>query len=32
MGFAAFHETLTAAAFLGFAITVGGVYLGTRAS
>ena len=32
MGFAAFHETLSGAAFLGFAITVGGVYLGTRAS
>ena len=30
MGFAAFHETLSAAALLGFAITVGGVYLGTR--
>jgi drug/metabolite transporter (DMT)-like permease len=30
MGFAAFHETLTPAAFAGFAITVGGVYLGTR--
>jgi drug/metabolite transporter (DMT)-like permease len=30
MGFAAFHETLSPAALLGFAITVGGVYLGTR--
>jgi len=30
MGFAAFHETLSAAALAGFAITVGGVYLGTR--
>jgi drug/metabolite transporter (DMT)-like permease len=30
MGFAAFHETLSPAAFAGFAITVGGVYLGTR--
>jgi drug/metabolite transporter (DMT)-like permease len=30
MGFAAFHETLTPAALAGFAITVGGVYLGTR--
>jgi drug/metabolite transporter (DMT)-like permease len=30
MGFAAFHETLSAAALVGFAITVGGVYLGTR--
>jgi len=25
-----FHETLSAAALVGFAITVGGVYLGTR--
>jgi drug/metabolite transporter (DMT)-like permease len=32
MGFAAFHETLSAAALLGFAITVGGVYFGTRSS
>ena len=30
MGFAAFHETLGPAALAGFAITVGGVYLGTR--
>ena len=30
MGFAAFHETLSAAALIGFAITVGGVYFGTR--
>jgi len=30
MGFAAFHETLSPAALAGFAITVGGVYLGTR--
>lgn len=30
MGFAAFHETLSAAALAGFAITVGGVYFGTR--
>jgi drug/metabolite transporter (DMT)-like permease len=30
MGFIAFHETLTPAALAGFAITVGGVYLGTR--
>jgi drug/metabolite transporter (DMT)-like permease len=30
MGFAAFHETLSLAALAGFAITVGGVYLGTR--
>ena len=32
MGFVAFHETLSATAVVGFAITVGGVYLGTRAS
>jgi drug/metabolite transporter (DMT)-like permease len=31
MGFVAFHETLSPAALAGFAITVGGVYLGTRA-
>jgi drug/metabolite transporter (DMT)-like permease len=30
MGFAAFHETLNAVALTGFAITVGGVYFGTR--
>jgi drug/metabolite transporter (DMT)-like permease len=30
MGFVAFHETLGPAALAGFAITVGGVYLGTR--
>ena len=30
MGFVAFHETLSPAALAGFAITVGGVYLGTR--
>jgi drug/metabolite transporter (DMT)-like permease len=30
MGFAAFHETLSPAAFAGFAIAVGGVYFGTR--
>ena len=30
MGFAALHETLGPAALAGFAITVGGVYLGTR--
>jgi drug/metabolite transporter (DMT)-like permease len=30
MGFVAFHETLSATALLGFAVTVGGVYLGTR--
>ena len=30
MGFAALHETLSAAALAGFAIAVGGVYLGTR--
>jgi len=30
MGFIAFHETLSPAALAGFAITVGGVYLGTR--
>ncbi len=30
MGFAAFHETLSPAALAGFAITVGGVYYGTR--
>jgi len=30
MGFIAFHETLSPAALVGFAITVGGVYLGTR--
>ena len=30
MGYAVFHETLSAAALAGFAITVGGVYLGTR--
>ena len=30
MGFAAFHETLSAAALVGFAITLGGVYFGTR--
>ena len=30
MGFAAFHETLSAVALVGFAITVGGVYFGTR--
>lgn len=30
MGFAAFHETLSPATLVGFAITVGGVYLGTR--
>ena len=30
MGFVAFHETLSPVALAGFAITVGGVYLGTR--
>ena len=30
MGFAAFHETLSHAALAGFAITVAGVYVGTR--
>jgi drug/metabolite transporter (DMT)-like permease len=30
MGFAVLHETLSPAALAGFAITVGGVYLGTR--
>src|SRR5499427_7428290 len=30
MGFFAFHETLSPTALAGFAITVGGVYLGTR--
>jgi drug/metabolite transporter (DMT)-like permease len=30
MGFVAFNETLSPAALLGFAITVGGVYFGTR--
>ena len=30
MGFAVFHETLSPVALLGFAITVAGVYLGTR--
>jgi drug/metabolite transporter (DMT)-like permease len=30
MGFAAFHEALSPAALAGFAIAVGGVYLGTR--
>jgi drug/metabolite transporter (DMT)-like permease len=30
MGFAAFHETLSPAALAGFAITVAGVYFGTR--
>jgi len=30
MGFVAFHETLSLATLAGFAITVGGVYFGTR--
>ena len=30
MGFAVFHETLSPVALLGFAITVAGVYFGTR--